>query len=93
MGAKRASYFIEGAADGAVLDLANPGEDDTRIFLGEHDDRATSGATPQQREQLSAYAERASTRPTGTRASAQHLRAGGDRANRPTHPAPSGAAP
>ncbi|MFJ7418677.1 FG-GAP-like repeat-containing protein [Streptomyces uncialis] len=35
-------YFIEGAVDGAVLDLAEPGGDDTRIVLREHDDSAES---------------------------------------------------
>ncbi|MEU3703432.1 RICIN domain-containing protein, partial [Streptomyces anulatus] len=35
-------YFIEGAADGAVLDLDEPGKDDTRIVLGEYDDLAES---------------------------------------------------
>ncbi|MER7112097.1 RICIN domain-containing protein [Streptomyces sp. NPDC000229] len=35
-------YFIEGAADGAVLDLADPGKDDTRIVLREYDDSAES---------------------------------------------------
>ncbi|MFD4028602.1 RICIN domain-containing protein [Streptomyces sp. NPDC058576] len=35
-------YVIEGAADGAVLDLADPGKDDTRIILGEYDDSAES---------------------------------------------------
>ncbi|WP_327435463.1 FG-GAP-like repeat-containing protein [Streptomyces sp. NBC_01201] len=35
-------YFIEGAADGAVLDLADPGKEDTRIVLGEYDDSAES---------------------------------------------------
>ncbi|MFE3773794.1 FG-GAP-like repeat-containing protein [Streptomyces sp. NPDC059122] len=35
-------YFIEGATDGAVLDLDDPGEDDTRIVLREHDDGAES---------------------------------------------------
>lgn len=35
-------YFIKGATDGAVLDLAEPGEDDTRIVLREHDDSAKS---------------------------------------------------
>ncbi|MFJ8769597.1 RICIN domain-containing protein [Streptomyces clavifer] len=35
-------YVIEGATDGAVLDLADPGKDDTRIVLGEPDDSAES---------------------------------------------------
>ncbi|MEV5237943.1 FG-GAP-like repeat-containing protein [Streptomyces cinnamoneus] len=35
-------YFIEGAADGAVLDLADPGEDETRIVRREYDDSAES---------------------------------------------------
>ncbi|MFI7104429.1 FG-GAP-like repeat-containing protein [Streptomyces sp. NPDC050161] len=35
-------YVIEGATDGAVLDLADPGDDDTRIVLREHDDSAES---------------------------------------------------
>ncbi|MFF1422879.1 FG-GAP-like repeat-containing protein [Streptomyces sp. NPDC058280] len=35
-------YFIEGATDGAVLDLADPGEDETRIVLREYDDSAES---------------------------------------------------
>ncbi|MFI8197025.1 RICIN domain-containing protein [Streptomyces sp. NPDC085942] len=35
-------YVIEGAADGAVLDLADPGKDDTRIVLAEYDDGAGS---------------------------------------------------
>ncbi|MFI1740868.1 FG-GAP-like repeat-containing protein [Streptomyces sioyaensis] len=35
-------YFIEGTTDGAVLDLADPGEDDTRIVLREYDDSAES---------------------------------------------------
>ncbi|MFE7520004.1 FG-GAP-like repeat-containing protein [Streptomyces halstedii] len=35
-------YFIEGAADGTVLDLDEPGKDDTRIVLGEYDDLAES---------------------------------------------------
>ncbi|MEV0374909.1 FG-GAP-like repeat-containing protein [Streptomyces sp. NPDC050636] len=35
-------YLIEGATDGAVLDLADPGEDDTRIVLREYDDSAES---------------------------------------------------
>ncbi|AJT69872.1 hypothetical protein T261_8278 [Streptomyces lydicus] len=35
-------YFIKGATDGAVLDLADPGEDDTRVVLREHDDSAES---------------------------------------------------
>ncbi|MFC8229757.1 FG-GAP-like repeat-containing protein [Streptomyces sp. NPDC057287] len=35
-------YFIEGAADGAVLGLAEPGADDTRIVLGEYDDSTRS---------------------------------------------------
>ncbi|MFG2224413.1 FG-GAP-like repeat-containing protein [Streptomyces sp. NPDC048644] len=35
-------FFIEGATDGAVLDLADPGDDDTRIVLREHDDSAES---------------------------------------------------
>ncbi|MFJ8664019.1 FG-GAP-like repeat-containing protein [Streptomyces sp. NPDC093795] len=38
-------YFIEGAADGAVLDLAEPGEvedEDTQVVLREHDDGAES---------------------------------------------------
>ncbi|MFD3912427.1 RICIN domain-containing protein, partial [Streptomyces sp. NPDC058603] len=35
-------YFIEGASDGAVLDLADPGSDDTRVVLREHDDNAES---------------------------------------------------
>ncbi|WP_439674056.1 FG-GAP-like repeat-containing protein [Embleya sp. MST-111070] len=35
-------YFIEDASDGAVLDLAEPGADDTRIVLREYDDGAKS---------------------------------------------------
>ncbi|KPC64260.1 RICIN domain-containing protein [Streptomyces chattanoogensis] len=35
-------YSIRGATDGAVLDLADPGEDDTRIVLREYDDSAKS---------------------------------------------------
>ncbi|MGW2318791.1 FG-GAP-like repeat-containing protein [Streptomyces sp. CG4] len=35
-------YFIEGATDGTVLDLADPGPDDTRIVLREYDDSAES---------------------------------------------------
>ncbi|MFF5769993.1 RICIN domain-containing protein [Streptomyces californicus] len=35
-------YVIEGAAGGTVLDLAEPGPDDTRIVLGEYDDSAQS---------------------------------------------------
>ncbi|MFB8028667.1 MULTISPECIES: FG-GAP-like repeat-containing protein [unclassified Streptomyces] len=35
-------YFIEDAADGNVLDLAEPGTDNTRIVLGEYDDSAQS---------------------------------------------------
>ncbi|MFI7292016.1 FG-GAP-like repeat-containing protein [Streptomyces anulatus] len=35
-------YFIEGAVDGTVLDLAEPGPDDTRIVLAEYDDSAQS---------------------------------------------------
>jgi len=35
-------YFIEGATDAAVLDLADPGKDDTRIVLREYDDSAES---------------------------------------------------
>ncbi|MFG2526150.1 FG-GAP-like repeat-containing protein [Streptomyces sp. NPDC048527] len=35
-------YFIEGATDGAVLDLADPGEDGTRVVLREYDDSAES---------------------------------------------------
>ncbi|MEW1862911.1 FG-GAP-like repeat-containing protein [Streptomyces sp. NPDC088194] len=35
-------YFIEGATDGAVLDLAEPGADDTRIVLREYDEGAES---------------------------------------------------
>ena len=35
-------YFIEAVTDGAVLDLADPGEDDTRIVLREYDDSAES---------------------------------------------------
>ncbi|WP_299537303.1 FG-GAP-like repeat-containing protein, partial [uncultured Streptomyces sp.] len=35
-------YVIEGAVDEAVLDLAEPGPDDTRIVLGEYDDSAQS---------------------------------------------------
>ncbi|ARF53430.1 FG-GAP-like repeat-containing protein [Streptomyces gilvosporeus] len=35
-------YFIEGATDGTVLDLADPGADDTRVVLREHDDSAES---------------------------------------------------
>ncbi|ESP99523.1 hypothetical protein B591_07395 [Streptomyces sp. GBA 94-10 4N24] len=35
-------YVIEGATDGAVLDLADPGKNDTRIVLGEYDDSAES---------------------------------------------------
>ncbi|MEX2982768.1 FG-GAP-like repeat-containing protein [Streptomyces sp. C36] len=35
-------YFIEGATDGAVLDLDDPGADDTRVVLREYDDSAES---------------------------------------------------
>ncbi|WP_329013643.1 FG-GAP-like repeat-containing protein [Streptomyces sp. NBC_00690] len=35
-------YLIEGAADGTVLDLDEPGKDDTRIILREYDDLAES---------------------------------------------------
>ncbi|MEV7194609.1 RICIN domain-containing protein, partial [Streptomyces sp. NPDC093510] len=35
-------YFIEDVTDGAVLDLAEPGEEDTRIVLREYDDSAES---------------------------------------------------
>ncbi|MFD8801550.1 RICIN domain-containing protein [Streptomyces atroolivaceus] len=35
-------YLIEGTVDGTVLDLAEPGPDDTRIVLGEYDDSAQS---------------------------------------------------
>ncbi|OWA17750.1 RICIN domain-containing protein, partial [Streptomyces sp. CS057] len=35
-------YCIEGAADGTVLDLDEPGKDDTRVVLGEYDDLAES---------------------------------------------------
>ncbi|MFK0297355.1 FG-GAP-like repeat-containing protein [Streptomyces sp. NPDC090442] len=35
-------YFIENATDGAVLDLDEPGPDDTRIVLREYDDEAQS---------------------------------------------------
>ncbi|MFE2970406.1 FG-GAP-like repeat-containing protein [Streptomyces sp. NPDC059340] len=35
-------YFIEGATDGAVLDLADPGKDDTRVVLRKYDDSAES---------------------------------------------------
>ncbi|GAA3185933.1 MULTISPECIES: FG-GAP-like repeat-containing protein [Streptomyces] len=35
-------YFIEGAADGTVLDLDEPGEDDTRIVLRAYDESAES---------------------------------------------------
>ncbi|MFF4245631.1 FG-GAP-like repeat-containing protein [Streptomyces sp. NPDC001822] len=35
-------YFIEGAADGSVLDLDDPGKDDTRIVLADYDDGAES---------------------------------------------------
>ncbi|MEU1776972.1 FG-GAP-like repeat-containing protein [Streptomyces sp. NPDC012842] len=35
-------YVIEGAVDEAVLDLAEPGPDDTRIVLAEYDDSAES---------------------------------------------------
>ncbi|GGS56367.1 FG-GAP-like repeat-containing protein [Streptomyces violaceus] len=35
-------YFIEAATDGAVLDLAGPGEDGTLVVLREHDDNAES---------------------------------------------------
>ncbi|MEW2121912.1 FG-GAP-like repeat-containing protein [Streptomyces sp. NPDC005474] len=35
-------YFIEGATDGAVLDLDEPGTDGTRVVLREHDDSAES---------------------------------------------------
>ncbi|MFB6573195.1 FG-GAP-like repeat-containing protein [Streptomyces noursei] len=35
-------YFIEGATDGAVLDLDAPGADDTHVVLREHDDGAES---------------------------------------------------
>ncbi|MFF5157886.1 RICIN domain-containing protein [Streptomyces sp. NPDC000348] len=33
-------YFIEGATDGAVLDLGDPGPDDTRVVLRAYDDTA-----------------------------------------------------
>ncbi|MBL1083546.1 VCBS repeat-containing protein [Streptomyces actinomycinicus] len=33
-------YFIEDATDGAVLDLAAPGDEDTRVVLSEYDDSA-----------------------------------------------------
>ncbi|MFD4954493.1 RICIN domain-containing protein, partial [Streptomyces sp. NPDC058451] len=35
-------YFIEAVSDSAVLDLADPGPDDIRIVLREHDDNAAS---------------------------------------------------
>ncbi|MEV7652661.1 FG-GAP-like repeat-containing protein [Streptomyces anulatus] len=35
-------FFIESAADGTVLDLDEPGKDDTLIVLGEYDDLAES---------------------------------------------------
>ncbi|MFF1724311.1 FG-GAP-like repeat-containing protein [Streptomyces sviceus] len=35
-------YFIEGAADGVVLDLADPTADDIRVVLRAYDDSATS---------------------------------------------------
>ncbi|MFI8192705.1 FG-GAP-like repeat-containing protein [Streptomyces sp. NPDC085946] len=35
-------YFIETATDDTVLDLADPGEDETRVVLREHDDGAAS---------------------------------------------------
>ncbi|MEU1631115.1 FG-GAP-like repeat-containing protein [Streptomyces sp. NPDC020096] len=35
-------YFIESATDGAVLDLADPGPDDTQVVLREYDDSADS---------------------------------------------------
>ncbi|MFD5268979.1 RICIN domain-containing protein, partial [Streptomyces sp. NPDC058335] len=35
-------YFIEGASDGTVLDLADPGADDTRVVLRAYDDSAES---------------------------------------------------
>ncbi|MFJ9113615.1 FG-GAP-like repeat-containing protein [Streptomyces sp. NPDC102283] len=35
-------YLIEGAVEGTVLDLAEPGPDDTRIVLGEYDGSAQS---------------------------------------------------
>ncbi|MFI9722976.1 FG-GAP-like repeat-containing protein [Streptomyces sp. NPDC052396] len=35
-------YFIEGATDGTVLDLADPGADDTRVVLRPYDDSAES---------------------------------------------------
>ncbi|MFJ4769432.1 FG-GAP-like repeat-containing protein [Streptomyces uncialis] len=35
-------YFIENKADGAVLDLADPGGDETRIVLRDYDDHAES---------------------------------------------------
>ncbi|MFI6038128.1 RICIN domain-containing protein [Streptomyces sp. NPDC051315] len=35
-------YFIEGASDGAVLDLTDPGPDDTRVVLRAYDDSAES---------------------------------------------------
>ncbi|MFJ7416819.1 RICIN domain-containing protein [Streptomyces sp. NPDC098077] len=35
-------YFIEGAADGTVLDLDDTGKDETRIVLAEYDDSAQS---------------------------------------------------
>ncbi|MGW7094905.1 RICIN domain-containing protein, partial [Streptomyces sp. NPDC054874] len=33
-------YFIEGATDGTVLDLDEPGKDDTQVILREYDDSA-----------------------------------------------------
>ncbi|MCP9944066.1 FG-GAP-like repeat-containing protein [Streptomyces somaliensis] len=35
-------YVIEGAADGAVLDLADPGEEETRVIVRAYDDGAES---------------------------------------------------
>ncbi|MFF7358685.1 FG-GAP-like repeat-containing protein [Streptomyces filipinensis] len=35
-------YFIEGVTDGAVLDLADPGPDDTRVILRAYDENAAS---------------------------------------------------
>ncbi|MEU9713967.1 FG-GAP-like repeat-containing protein [Streptomyces sp. NPDC047976] len=35
-------YFIEGLADGSVLDLGEPGEADTRVVLSAHDENAAS---------------------------------------------------
>ncbi|MFF1359997.1 FG-GAP-like repeat-containing protein [Streptomyces sp. NPDC058297] len=42
VGGETGLYFIEGATDGAVLDLADPGEDGTRVVLREYDDSAES---------------------------------------------------